>query len=196
MGLDLYALEKRESFLDKELAKKKKEAKDHEKRWEQHFNFVEKLCQEQNNMTLDEFYQEHNGSKSDLLIDEFYNQEAIINNKKELLLKDEYEGRTNCPILNYYFDNCNDYYWGDETLVLDRSLLKNENNHEWIPYGPHHSSEDQGSVKDLLDEYQLLYPDQVPEAIKRIKSRKSIDEKDLRMIAFLEAYSDCVFAFL
>jgi hypothetical protein len=202
MGLDLHALSKKDSFKEEELQKLIQQDIELDKKWEIHTAFVEQVCQKQYGMSISEFFEKYEGTENDAEIDKLSALEEVVENKQQLGIAerdpehDEEMSPTNSAVLNYYFHNCYTHYWGDERLKLDKSILKNEKDHEWIPYGPHHSSEDEGSLINLMDKYSIMPPQNVPEAIKRIKNRRSIDEKDLKLIAFLEKYSDHFFAFI
>lgn len=199
MGLDLYALIKYDSFKEEELLVVIKNEQELDKKWEAHTQFSEEICQKQYGMSLSEFFEEHEGSEDESEIDKFYLQSEIVDNKKSLGIPDNdmvLEGDTTSSVLNYYFKHAETIHWKEEKIDVDVSLLKNEKDHEWIPYSPHHSSDDKTSLASLIDKNSLLYSKDVPEAIKRIKMRKSINEKDILMIAFLEKYSDHTFAFI
>lgn len=191
MGLDLHALEKLPSFSDAELEQVillKKQMDYNVKLFDA---FVDKIAQEQYQKRPEEFWLPENQTEVEAVL-----ELPEVKSMSEALGIDRYykelsEGRTSSVVLNYYFKHCDDTYWYDVPLVLNRELMEQVNAEDAV-------NPVQVPLSDLLDENQLLHPAHVAEAIQRIKSRRPLREKDLRIIAFLEKFksNECMFAFL
>lgn len=200
MGLDLHALEKRPSFSEDELQKVITKEKDLDQKYTLHWEKFNSFWKQTYGITADEYFEAINGN--DEAIEEFFGHPMCKQLRQEVglsenpKLEEANNGPTSSVVLNYYFNNCNDTHWYDIKLKIDKKLLKNPSDAPWIPYGPHLSVDEDTSISPLLDEYQLLFPDKVEEAIARILKRPNITEKDLRIIAFLKEFPGHIFAFI
>lgn len=189
MGLDLYALQKTDNFKEEELALVILRKRQMESNLARFDVFLENLIKEKFNQELNDFFE----NQPQETIDEFFESAPEVIKEKTSLGVDEYldelnHGETTSIVLNYYFNNCTETYWNDIHLIEDESLIR----------GSFSPEETDGSLKELLDEHQLLHPAQVDDALAIIRNRKYITKKTIKMIAFLEHFKSetCVFAFI
>lgn len=193
MGLDLKAFKKNKSFNQKELDIILNNEQKIDALWLEHSNFVNQLCLQTNKKSFDDFCNE-NSKKA---IDTFLELPLIREDMKSKGLLTVPDGETISPVLNYYFKNCLVFDWNEiPDHQLDLSLLRLESYRPWIPFGAQFSGDDKTSLTDLIDVHSLMNPENIPLAIERIKNRQCLDKKDLRMLLFLEKYSQCSLAFI
>lgn len=192
MGLDLYALKLKNSFNQKKLEEIKTKQFILDQKWEESAIFVNDLSLIQNKQTLEDFLNAN--SENDEKINKFLDQDEIKKYNQTIGLSElqsdwersiEY-GPTSCLIINYYFNNSEVTYWGDVKISINPQELKKCINTITIS---------DNSLSDLLSN-QILHPENTSEAIRRILSRKPLDEKDLRIAKFLKMFPNHYFAFL